>query len=202
MPAYVPVEQCLIKMVFWGHIFVLLVPLPDPSLSTERKTDKLPNAHWNESTKTDLIYLKASDRWTDGSNGFFFCVWNWWYPYLKVTGKENVERMPEHTLHLLLVVMEERLCISHSVIWSSPLITFTPLPLPTLIFSTPLHQLLSRTGQWHVKWKEVVTAEWPTSFCTRPSSRLACNTFLSNPRRPICKRLSMLLITRHKEYTL
>lgn len=201
MPAYVPAEQCLIKMVFGGHIFVLLVPLPDPSLSTERKTDKLPNAHWNESTKTDLIYLKASDRWTDGSN-VFLGGWNWWYPYLKVTGKENVECMPEHTVHLLLVVMEERLCISHSVIWSSPLITFTPLPSPHLSFRPLSTELLSRTGQWHVKWKEVVTAEWPTSFCTHPSSRLACNTFLSNPRRPICKRLSMLLIRRHKEYTL
>lgn len=30
--------------------------------------------------------------------------------------KENVECMPEHTVHLLLVVMEERLCISRSVI--------------------------------------------------------------------------------------
>lgn len=56
MPASVPAERRLIKMVLWGHIFVLSVPLPDPSESTEKQTDKLPNTKCNESMRGDLIY--------------------------------------------------------------------------------------------------------------------------------------------------
>lgn len=152
MPACVPADCCLIKIVFWSHIFVRLVPLIDLSKSTERKIDKLPNAYWKESPQNRSDPSKSS---IGGQMWELFSLGDHWHLCLK----DNIKFCIACISYWLL--RDDYVSTILCFFWSPALITFTPSPH----LSYPLP-----TAQWHVKWKEMATAGGPRG----PASVLSC----------------------------